>query len=386
MEEALPPPARVLDLGAPNPFSAIMQERGYTVQNTEGDLDDVPEVVHGIDADAVTAFEIFEHLVAPLNVLRQITAPRLFATVPLRLWFATAYWNEDDPWDRHYHEFEPRQFDWLLEKAGWEIVRAEQWTGPVPGALGVRPVAPARDAAMVRRRSGPRLMRLLLVTYYFPPSGGAGVQRTLKWVKYLRDFGVEPVVLTVEAGAYPKTDATLARDVPPSVAVHRTRSLDPFGAYARLTGRSRQQAVAETSGHLGEGASPAERFARFVRANVFVPDARVGWVPFAVQRGLQLLRDEPFDAVLTSGPPHSVHLAGWMLQAPAPASRGSPTSATRGPTSTTTTSCRARRRRTRSTAGSNGACWSAPTASSPSAPAGGICCSAKWTAIRPTSP
>ena len=105
-------------------------------------------------------------------------------------------------------------------------------------------------------------MRLLLVTYYFPPSGGAGVQRTLKWVKYLRDFGVEPVVLTVEAGAYPKTDATLARDVPPGVAVHRTRSLDPFGAYARLTGRSRQQAVAETSGHLGEGASPAERFAR----------------------------------------------------------------------------------------------------------------------------
>ena len=158
-------------------------------------------------------------------------------------------------------------------------------------------------------------MRLLLVTYYFPPSGGAGVQRTLKWVKYLRDFGVEPVVLTVEAGAYPKTDATLARDVPPGVAVHRTRSLDPFGAYARLTGRSRQQAVAETSGHLGEGASPAERFARFVRANVFVPDARVGWVPFAVQRGLQLLRDEQFDAVLTSGPPHSVHLAGWMLRA-----------------------------------------------------------------------
>ena len=140
MGETLPPPARVLDLGAPNPFSAIMQATGYTVQNTEGDLDDVPEVVHGVEAEAVTAFEIFEHLVAPLNVLRQITAPRLFATVPLRLWFATAYWNEDDPWDRHYHEFEPRQFDWLLEKAGWEIVRAEQWTGPVPGALGVRPL------------------------------------------------------------------------------------------------------------------------------------------------------------------------------------------------------------------------------------------------------
>ena len=159
------------------------------------------------------------------------------------------------------------------------------------------------------------LRKLLMVSYYFPPSGGAGVQRVLKWVKYLRDFDVEPAMLTVEAGAYPKTDGTLARDVPPGIAVHRTRSLDPFSAYAKLTGRSRQQAVAETSGHLGVSASPAERFARFVRANVFVPDARVGWVPFAVRRGLELLRDESFDAVLTSGPPHSVHLTGWMLRA-----------------------------------------------------------------------
>lgn len=140
MELSLPPPARVLDLGAPNPFSAIMQARGYDVQNTEGDLDDVPGVVRGVEADAVTAFEIFEHLVAPLNVLREIEAPRLFATVPLRLWFATAYWNPDDPWDRHYHEFEPRQFEWLLEKGGWEIVRAEQWTGPAPGKVGLRPL------------------------------------------------------------------------------------------------------------------------------------------------------------------------------------------------------------------------------------------------------
>jgi glycosyltransferase involved in cell wall biosynthesis len=158
-------------------------------------------------------------------------------------------------------------------------------------------------------------LRLLVIAYYFPPSGGAGVQRVLKWVKYLRDFGVEPTVLTVEAGAYPKTDATLARDVPDGVAVHRTRSLDPFGAYAKLTGRSRQQAVAETSGHLGGDTRGAERFARWVRANIFVPDARVGWVPFAVQRGLRLLRDEPFDAMLTSGPPHSVHLTGWALHA-----------------------------------------------------------------------
>lgn len=157
-------------------------------------------------------------------------------------------------------------------------------------------------------------MRLLLVAYYFPPSGGAGVQRVLKWTKYLRDFGVEPVVLTVEAGAYPKLDPTLTADVPPGVAVHRTSALDPYGVYGRLTGRSRQEAVAEVTGHVAAAASPKERLVHWIRANVFVPDARIGWVPFAVRRGRQVIEDERIDAVLTSGPPHSVHLTGWLLQ------------------------------------------------------------------------
>lgn len=139
MDAALPPPARILDLGAPNPLSRAMQRHGYAVQNTDGDLDDVPDVVRGVEAEAATAFEILEHLVAPLNVLRAVEAPRLFASVPLRLWFARAYWNPDDPWDRHYHEFEPRQFDWLLDKAGWEIVRTERWTPRVRAVVGVRP-------------------------------------------------------------------------------------------------------------------------------------------------------------------------------------------------------------------------------------------------------
>jgi glycosyltransferase involved in cell wall biosynthesis len=157
------------------------------------------------------------------------------------------------------------------------------------------------------------LKRLLVVTYYFPPSGGAGVQRVLKWVKYLRDFGVEPVVLTVEAGAYPSLDPALARDVPPGIRVHRTPSLDPFGAYARLTGRSRQDAVAKATGRISDEEAWAERAARWLRANLFVPDARVGWVPFAIREGLRMLRGERFDAVLTSGPPHSTHLTGYAL-------------------------------------------------------------------------
>lgn len=135
-----PPPARILDLGVPNPLSEIMRQAGYHVQNTSGDLDMAPEVVRAFEVEAVTAFEILEHLVAPFNVLRQIRAPRLFTTVPLRLWFASAYRNPDDPWDRHFHEFEDWQFEWLLEKAGWRVIRREKWTSPPAELRGVRSV------------------------------------------------------------------------------------------------------------------------------------------------------------------------------------------------------------------------------------------------------
>ena len=138
--ETLPPPARLLDIGGDNVFAGTLRAAGYTVANTDGDLDDAPEAA-AAEADAVTAFEIFEHLVNPLGVLRAATAPRLFATVPMRLWFASAYRNATDPYDRHYHEFEDWQFDWLLDKAGWTVVRRERWTSPPTGVpLGLRPL------------------------------------------------------------------------------------------------------------------------------------------------------------------------------------------------------------------------------------------------------
>lgn len=156
------------------------------------------------------------------------------------------------------------------------------------------------------------MRRVLIVSYYFPPSGGPGVQRVLKTVRYLRDFGWEPVVLTVEEGAYPDHDPTLWDDVPPEVLVHRTPAWDPYRWYARLTGRAAREAV-----KVGSVAGPAtwqERLARWVRANVFLPDARVGWVPFAAVAISKLCRHLSIDALLTSGPPHSVHLSGLLGQ------------------------------------------------------------------------
>ncbi len=140
LKSLLPPPARILDLGTPNPFSEIMRREGYEVFNTRGeDLDDEPEAASRPDVDAVTAFEILEHLVAPYNVLRSIRAPRLIVTVPLRLWFDAAYRHPENPWDRHFHEFEDWQFDWLLEKAGWRITHREKWNGPI-FKIGIRPL------------------------------------------------------------------------------------------------------------------------------------------------------------------------------------------------------------------------------------------------------
>jgi len=140
MLRVLPAPAKILDLGIRNPFSEIMEQYGYTVYNTEGeDLDVLPDLVKKYDVDAVTAFEIFEHLVAPFNVLRAIQSTKLIATIPLDLWFAKAYRSSTDKWDRHYHEFEDWQFDWLLEKSGWSIKESQKWTSPI-NKIGFRPI------------------------------------------------------------------------------------------------------------------------------------------------------------------------------------------------------------------------------------------------------
>lgn len=139
LNSTVEPPAKVLDLGVKNPFSEIMTKNGYEVTNTSGeDLDENFSAVQTDEFEVVTAFEIFEHLIAPYNILKEIKAPKLVASVPLKLWFSPAYRSKTDKWDRHYHEFEDWQFDWLLEKSGWEIKKSIKWTNPV-NKIGIRP-------------------------------------------------------------------------------------------------------------------------------------------------------------------------------------------------------------------------------------------------------
>jgi len=140
LKKHVPNTSSILDLGVENPFSEIMKSEGYKVENTKGeDLDIETSAISKSEAEVITAFEIFEHLLSPFTVLQSIKANKLVASVPLRLWFSSAYRSKTDMRDRHYHEFEDWQFDWLLEKTGWKIIERQKWTNPTK-KIGIRPL------------------------------------------------------------------------------------------------------------------------------------------------------------------------------------------------------------------------------------------------------
>ena len=130
----------IFDLGVPNPFSKIMVDNGYAVINTKGeDIDNDQSALQTENYDVFTGFEIFEHLLNPYTVLQNVKADKILISIPLRLWFSPAYRSKTDMWDRHYHEFEDWQLDWLLENAGFKIVDRVKFTHPVK-KLGFRPL------------------------------------------------------------------------------------------------------------------------------------------------------------------------------------------------------------------------------------------------------
>ncbi|HOP44190.1 MAG TPA: glycosyltransferase, partial [Flavobacteriales bacterium] len=158
------------------------------------------------------------------------------------------------------------------------------------------------------------MKRVLIVTYYWPPNGGAGVQRWLKFVKYLPQHGWQPVVYTPENPELVAEDPGLLDDVPREAEVIKRRISEPYGLYKRLTGRGVKEKVhtAFLSEEKREGWR--DRMALWVRSNFFIPDARVGWVGPSVRFLKQYLREHPVDVIVTTGPPHSMHLIGLRLK------------------------------------------------------------------------
>jgi glycosyltransferase involved in cell wall biosynthesis len=154
---------------------------------------------------------------------------------------------------------------------------------------------------------------VLIITYYWPPSGGSGVQRWLKFAKYLPAFGVTPIVLTVkpECAEYPIVDESLAEDISPQLQVHHTDCKGIYEWYKRMTGSK----YAPYSGFANEG-NPTllQKAARFVRGNFFLPDARRGWIGYAFREACNIIEQQNVQTVITTGPPHSTHLTGLRLK------------------------------------------------------------------------
>lgn len=157
------------------------------------------------------------------------------------------------------------------------------------------------------------MKRLLIVTYYWPPSGGAAVQRWLSFANKLTDRGHEVHLLTVDAAyaTYQLRDDSLVGDVHPGIQVHTTKTVEPFGIFQTVFGKS---AMPKPAFANENGKSFLKKVARFIRGNLFVPDPRKGWRRFAVKKATEVLSRQKFDCLITAGPPHSTHFIGQDLQ------------------------------------------------------------------------
>lgn len=155
--------------------------------------------------------------------------------------------------------------------------------------------------------------KVLIVTYYWPPSGGAGVQRWLKFVKYLREFGWEPIVFTPENPEFPSEDFSLFKDIPEGIEVIKTPIWEPYNIYRNLFGKKGQKINA---GFISETKKSGwkERLSIWIRGNFLIPDPRLFWANPSIRYLKEYLERHPVDAIVTTGPPHSMHMIGLGLK------------------------------------------------------------------------
>jgi len=156
------------------------------------------------------------------------------------------------------------------------------------------------------------MKKVLIITYYWPPAGGPGVQRVLKFVKYLPLFGWQPIVLTVNNGEYPAIDETLLNDIPENCIIYKTSSLEPNQIYKKFVGLKETDKIPNAV-VTEKNLSWKKKLANFIRLNFFIPDAKILWKPIAVHRGKEIIRKEKPDLIFSSSPPPTVHLIAKKL-------------------------------------------------------------------------
>jgi hypothetical protein len=158
------------------------------------------------------------------------------------------------------------------------------------------------------------MRQALIITYYFPPCGGAGVQRTLKFVKYLREFGWEPIVLTAQDADYPAWDPSLENEIPADTLVYRAPLFEPYALYRRFTGKKTGESTDMAALSHGKNRHHlTEKISELIRSSFFVPDARIGWLYPAFSVGKQILTRHRIEVIFSSAPPYTTHLIGRKL-------------------------------------------------------------------------
>lgn len=157
------------------------------------------------------------------------------------------------------------------------------------------------------------MKKVLLITYYFPPSGGAGVQRWLKTINYLPKAGVETIVLTVDpaVASYPQIDESLCNDVPSGIKIYRTHTREILSLYKRVSPKKEVP-----YGGFANEPNPnlIQKISRFIRGNFFLPDPRRGWNKYALAKAEEIIETEAIETIVTTSPPHSTQLIGLELK------------------------------------------------------------------------
>lgn len=157
------------------------------------------------------------------------------------------------------------------------------------------------------------MKKVLIITYYWPPAGGPGVQRWLKFVKYLRDFEIEPIVYVPENPAYPLIDESFVQEVPDNITVLKQRIFEPYGL-AKFFSKAHTNSI--SSGIIADEKKQGiiQKLLLYIRGNFFIPDARKFWVRPSIKFLSGYISKNQIDTIITTGPPHSVHLIGLGLQ------------------------------------------------------------------------
>ena len=158
------------------------------------------------------------------------------------------------------------------------------------------------------------MKKVLILSYYWPPAGGGGVQRWLKFSKYMHEFGWEPIIYTAENGETAAYDESLMQEVRSEIQVLRTPIWEPYQFYKKFIGKKKEDKV--YSGFISEGKdkSWAQHLSIFIRGNFFIPDARCFWIKPSIKYLNNFLNNNKIDAIISTGPPHSMHRIAYGLK------------------------------------------------------------------------